>query len=119
MTELAATTRRADRHGIPTDLESKMGDRVIGGLPVDLGQRIVGESECGRMWRTRCYVEIGGMSTVAKIGRCKVNVWFISSRLGLCRIIQGIKTIRMLLLKVSECSFTQRGHSLAFIALLK
>jgi hypothetical protein len=42
-----------------------------------------------------------------------------SSRLGLVGAGQGDKTIGMLLQVLFECSFVQRGHSLASAALLK
>jgi hypothetical protein len=38
---------------------------------------------------------------------------FVLLHLGLVGVIQGIKTIGILLLMAFECSFAQRGHSLA------
>jgi hypothetical protein len=52
-------------------------------------------------------------------GGGKINTQFVSSHPWLGRVIQSIKTIGTLLLKALECSFAQRGHSLAFTAPLK
>jgi hypothetical protein len=49
----------------------------------------------------------------------KVTVQIVSLHLGLCGEVQGIKMVGMLLLKVSECSLMQRGHSRDLVALLK
>jgi hypothetical protein len=48
-------------------------------------------------------------------GEGKVTVWLTSSRFGLSEVIQSIKAIGILLLKVSECSVLQRNRSLAFL----
>jgi hypothetical protein len=47
------------------------------------------------------------------------SFWLVSLHLGLGAVAQGIKMVGVLLLKVSERCFLQRGHSLAFTALLK
>jgi hypothetical protein len=49
----------------------------------------------------------------------QVSVLFVSSRLGLGGVAQGAKAMGMLLQVLFECSFMQRGHSLASAAPLK
>jgi hypothetical protein len=64
-----------------------------------------------RTWREGC--------SKKKWPWAQVNVLFISLRLELIGVAQGIKAIGALLQMLFECSFTQRGHSLASAALLK